>query len=146
MADHSHPDLTVVGMADPTERLRQAVETYATSRYEGDPPLWPNGGVVALRPLLDELLGDNHLVRVRLARGARSARHTHDSDQVIVVVDGRGSLETDDGTVSLSSGTVVFTPKGVPHVHAAGDDHEIDYVYFTQTGHDTVVIDPSNRT
>jgi quercetin dioxygenase-like cupin family protein len=59
----------------------------------------------------------------------------------MVIVDGRGSLVTDDGSIELRAGSVVFTPRRVPHVHVAADDDDVEYVYFTATGHDTVVDD-----
>lgn len=134
-----------MGSDDPSERLRRAAETYGRSRYIGEPPLWPEGGIAVFGPLLDEVLGNNHLVRMRLTSGARSARHTHDCDQVIIVTQGHGSLETDERCIPLSSGSVVFTPEGVPHVHAADEGQDIDYIYLTRTGHDTVVTGPTSH-
>lgn len=133
--------LIVAGVDDALPRSERATASYEPSRYAGDSPLWPDGGLAAFRPLLDEVLGANHVVRVRLAPGARSARHTHDCDQVMVVVDGHGSLVTDDGIIDLRPGSVVLTPRRVPHVHAAGKEDEVEYVYFTASGHDTVVDD-----
>lgn len=107
--------------------------------------LWPNGGVAGFEPLLDQIVGDNHVVRVRLAPGARSARHTHNCDQVMIVVEGKGSLVTDDNVIELRSGTVVFTPAGVPHIHASDGQTEVEYVYVTRTGHDTQVQQPATQ-
>lgn len=131
--------LDVAGSDDAADRIERARATYATSLHTGDPPLWPDGGVTRFQPILDEVLGDNHVVRVRLGSGARSARHTHDCDQFMVVVDGAGTLETDDEVIELRPGSVVFTPSGVHHVHTANSDDDVEYVYFTATGHDTVV-------
>lgn len=49
---------------------------------------------------------------------------------------------TDDDVIELRAGTVVFTPRGVPHIHACDEQTEVEYVYFTHTGHDTVVDPP----
>ena len=139
----------MAGANDAQKRMARASTSYESSRRTGPPLLWPDGGVTGFHPLLDEVLGDNHVVRVRLASGSSSARHSHDCDQVMVVVDGRrstvdgrGSLVTDDETIELSAGTVVFTPAGVPHRHASDEQSEVEYVYFTRTGDDTLVDPP----
>jgi quercetin dioxygenase-like cupin family protein len=137
--------LNVAGSDDAAEMVERARSSYANSLYTAEPPLWPDGGVRKFQPVLDGVLGDNHLVRVRLESGARSARHTHDSDQVMVVVEGAGTLETDDSVIELGPGSVVFTPSGVPHIHTANSHEDVEYVYFTATGHDTVVEDVGSR-
>jgi quercetin dioxygenase-like cupin family protein len=132
----------VAGVSDAQQRMTRASTSYESILQTGPRLLWLNGGVAGFQPLLDQILGDNHLVRVRLVRGARSACHTHDWDQVMTVVDGRGSLVTEDYVIELSAGTVVVTPRGVPHMHACDEQTEVEYLYVTHTGHDTVV-DPA---
>lgn len=44
------------------KRMARASTSYESSRRTGPPLLWPDGGVTGFHPLLDEVLGDNHVV------------------------------------------------------------------------------------
>lgn len=52
---------------------------------------------------------------------------------------------TDDNESELRPGTVVFTPAGVPHIHALDEQTEVEYVYATRTGHGTQVQQPATQ-
>ena len=77
----------MAGLDDAPERMARAAKSYGSSRQITPSILWPNGGIAGFEPLLDQILGDNHLVRVRLAPGAKSAWQSHDCDQVMIVVE-----------------------------------------------------------
>ncbi len=67
-------------------------------------------GTVRLQPLLDEVLGPNHINVVIQGPAARSAAHTHDCDQVLVVVDGTARIETEWEQHDLPTGSVLLIP------------------------------------
>lgn len=65
-----------------------------------------------MQPLLDEVLGHNHVNVVIQAPGARSASHTHDCDQVIVVLSGTAHIETAEEQHELRVDSVLLIPQG----------------------------------
>jgi len=107
---------------------------------EASPGLYRSGRG-QMQPLLDQILGRNHVNLVAQGAGARSASHTHDCDQVLVVVSGAARIETASESHELRAGSVLLIPQGVPHVHATGDDEGAEIILFTATGHDTVMLD-----
>ena len=42
--------------------------------------------------------------------------HQHESEEVMYIISGHGSLFTPDGSVDLPEGFAVFVPPGVPHI------------------------------
>lgn len=94
-----------------------------------------------MQPLLDQVLGRNHVNLVVHGPGARTALHTHDCDQVLVVVSGTARVETEDETHDLPVGSVLLIPHGLPHVHATPNDEGAETILFTRTGHDTALLD-----
>jgi quercetin dioxygenase-like cupin family protein len=68
---------------------------------------------------------------VTLAPGAVTPLHSHDGGQVIVVVSGRGWVETAGHRVEVGPGDVVVTPPDESHTHGAADDGPM--AHFTVT-------------
>lgn len=135
--------LRILGTEDPTARIERASESYRASLRPpsaGQPGLY-RAGRGQMQPLLDEVLGHNHVNVVVQGPGARSASHTHDCDQVLVVVSGTARIETASEQHELSAGSVLLIPEGVPHVHATPEEEGAETVLFTATGHDTTVLD-----
>jgi quercetin dioxygenase-like cupin family protein len=135
--------LLILGTDDPSPRVQRAVESYRTSLRPptSDSPGLYRAGRGRMQPLLDEVLGHNHVNVVTQDPGARSASHTHDCDQVLVVVKGTAIIETGSEVHELTAGSVLLIPQGTVHVHATSDEEGAETVLFTATGHDTVVLD-----
>jgi mannose-6-phosphate isomerase-like protein (cupin superfamily) len=50
-----------------------------------------------------------------LVAPAADEQQPHDRDEVYVVLDGRGTLQIDGGSVDLEAGDAAFVPAGVDH-------------------------------
>ncbi len=130
------PGLVIIGERDLEYRVERARLTYQPSM---SPPL-PTArpfiiGKAEMEPLLDQVLGLNHVVQGHYTAGTVSVLHEHDCDQVLVITGGEGEIRTGTETFTLAPGMVVWIPKGEPHVHAASHGSDFEFVYFTATGH-----------
>ena len=56
---------------------------------------------------------------VSFEEGARNTFHTHDTDQILVVTEGEGTIATEAGEMPMSAGDVVYIPAGESHWHGA---------------------------
>tara|TARA_A100001037_G_C15102597_1_gene614760 strand:- start:539 stop:895 length:357 start_codon:yes stop_codon:yes gene_type:complete len=67
------------------------------------------------------------LAQVYLKRGALVPLHSHESEQMIYVLDGVLKVRLDDTEVLVRDGEVVRIPSGVPHqIEALADTFELD--------------------
>ncbi len=62
----------------------------------------------------------------RVPEGA--GRSTHMQDEVSIIIDGKMTLETEDGKVTLERGALVHIPAGVAHASVAIEDTKIYYM------------------
>lgn len=71
----------------------------------------------ATRRLYDELLRVEALSAgiYKLAAGEADQQTPHREDEVYVVLTGRGSVEIEGEQAEISSGSLVYVPKGVQH-------------------------------
>ena len=80
-------------------------------KLEGTNPMFV--GSVETQRMVTKELSDHLLIgNVVFSPGARTKRHTHESDQVIVVTGGRGILATDEEENEVSLGDVIHVPTG----------------------------------
>ena len=66
--------------------------------------------------------GDVKVGLVRFEAGACTRWHTHDGDQLLLIVDGRGWISTRTDVAEVHAGSTVVIPAGEEHYHAAADD------------------------
>lgn len=62
--------------------------------------------------------------------------HTHHGGQVIVVLAGRGFVETADERVQVGPGDVVITPPGEMHSHGSDENQSFAHLTITTGGVD----------
>jgi quercetin dioxygenase-like cupin family protein len=77
-------------------------------------------GTVGLEQLGEDtspLLQGTNVVAFR--DGAHTRLHSHPEGQILVVLEGRGFVETEDERVTLAVGDVVVCPPGERHRHGA---------------------------
>jgi quercetin dioxygenase-like cupin family protein len=55
------------------------------------------------------------LVRVTIPAGTEAPRHSHDHEQFVQVIEGAGTLETDQGRVAFAAGSLFHFPAGTWH-------------------------------
>jgi quercetin dioxygenase-like cupin family protein len=72
---------------------------------------------------------------VTLAAGGATPLHSHDGGQLIVVVSGRGWVQTAGERVAVGPGDVVLTPPGELHTHGADDDSPMAHLTVTTGPH-----------
>lgn len=64
--------------------------------------------------------------------GARSAWHSHPAGQTLIVVEGTGWVQEENGAKrSIRPGDVVWTPPGVKHWHGATDTTSMSHIAIT---------------
>jgi quercetin dioxygenase-like cupin family protein len=56
---------------------------------------------------------------VRFEPGSRTQWHTHDGDQLLLVVEGTGHIGSDEGRLDVRPGDTVLIPAGTRHYHGA---------------------------
>jgi quercetin dioxygenase-like cupin family protein len=101
---------------------------YERSRKPGRPsgtgPQTAFTGHVMMDPLLDDGgAGQISVNSVIFTPGARTFWHSHGAGQTLLVVSGRGLVQTRDGEARvLTAGDVVWAPPGEVHWHGAGPD------------------------
>jgi mannose-6-phosphate isomerase-like protein (cupin superfamily) len=62
------------------------------------------------------------------APGMRAKFHAHTSDQLIIVVEGMGTMATEKEAVTVKAGEIVFIPAGEKHWHGATQNAGIAYI------------------
>ena len=62
------------------------------------------------------------LVRVEIKAGTKSAKHSHAHEQFVQVISGRGTLETEEGRQSFTSGSLFHFPPETWHAAEFDDD------------------------
>ena len=66
--------------------------------------------------------------------GGRLNWHTHDSEQILYVTEGRGIVATKDREYVVTPGCVVFIPAGENHWHGATDDSSMTHLNIQKAG------------
>jgi len=96
----------------------------------GSPIGWGGLGLEKVTELISRKLvaGDRQmLVQVYLKRGALVPLHTHESEQMIYVLEGALKLRIDGDVVIVRDGEVVRIPSGAAHqTEALADTFELD--------------------
>lgn len=71
---------------------------------------------------------------VNFGKGVRNKFHAHDSEQVLIVIAGRGIVATDKEERLVTEGDVIHIPAGEKHWHGATEDSEFSHIYVTRVG------------
>lgn len=75
--------------------------------------------------------------------GARNKRHTHTTDQVLIVTAGTGICATEsEQVVVVTVGDVIHFPAGEKHWHGATKDSSFAHIYVTGIGNKTTQVEP----
>ena len=87
-----------------------------------DLPALDAGGGVTLRPLTGERVMLSH---VTIAPHGDAPLHTHDEEQIGLVLSGSCEFELDGVTRTLKAGDVYHAPPGVPHGARTNDEQVV---------------------
>jgi len=71
---------------------------------------------------------------VNFGKGVRNKLHTHESEQIIMVLSGKGIVATENEEIIVAEGDIVFVPSGEKHWHGATKDSEFSHLYWFRAG------------
>ncbi len=77
--------------------------------------------------------------KVTFAAGAKNHFHTHTSDQILFVTDGRGYVAAESEQLEITEGDAAFIPAGEKHWHGATDDSDFSHISLTAPDSQTEV-------
>jgi quercetin dioxygenase-like cupin family protein len=106
---------------------------YSKGRLDGKPSRTGDEGTFKGRAMLDPLLDDGDVAKVRVNSvifepGGRTHWHSHTDGQVLLVASGRGVVENRDGDRHvLQAGDLVWAPPGEQHWHGAAPDSFLNH-------------------
>jgi quercetin dioxygenase-like cupin family protein len=66
--------------------------------------------------------------------GARLNWHTHDSEQILYVTEGRGIVATKDREQIITAGSIVYIPAGEAHWHGAAEGSSMTHLNIQKAG------------
>ena len=90
------------------------------------------------------LVSDSKDLRVSIVnfgKGVRNKFHTHDGDQVLIIIAGKGIVATEKEEKVVTVGEVVLFPAGEKHWHGATKDSEFSHIVVTKAGSKTTQLE-----
>ena len=85
--------------------------------------------------------GDYNMSVVNFGRGVRNKFHAHDTDQILIVTEGRGYVATESEKREVAVGDVVVFPAGEKHWHGATDDSVFSHIFIRPTSGKTTQLE-----
>ena len=99
-------------------------------------------GESAMQPLIERGMSKSFWSCLRhWAPGARAKFHTHSSDQILIVTQGKGFVTTDKERATVGVGDFVLIPAGEKHWHGANKDEEFAYIQIQTQDSKTIQIE-----
>ncbi len=87
-------------------------------------------GPVTMQPVIGKDLSKNFFItQVNFGRGVRNKFHTHTTEQILIVTEGKGIIATDREEITVSSGDVIYIPAGEKHWHGAAKGSIFSHIY-----------------
>ena len=83
------------------------------------------------------LVSDSKDLRVSIVnfgKGVRNKFHTHDGDQVLIIIAGKGIVAAEKEERVVTAGEVVLFLAGEKHWHGATKDSEFSHIVVTKAG------------
>jgi quercetin dioxygenase-like cupin family protein len=71
---------------------------------------------------------------VNFGKGVRNKFHSHDSEQILIVTAGKGTIATEKEEIVITAGDVVIIPAGEKHWHGATEDSEFSHIFVSRLG------------
>lgn len=99
------------------------------------------GGTVSFKPLVDKSTGSKEFraAIVTFSPGARTKMHTHDHEQVLYILSGKGIVATEHEEKLAKPGMVFLIPAGEEHWHGATKESSFSHLFVfnvaTQTSY-----------
>ena len=97
-------------------------------------PLFFGGKVFTQFVLEEEHKAEKiQVVNVRFAAGARNRLHTHTTEQILIITEGKGIVATKTQEHTVTPGMIVLVSPGEEHWHGATKDSEFSHIVITRT-------------
>jgi len=71
---------------------------------------------------------------VNFGKGVCNKFHAHDSDQILIVIAGRGIVATEKEERIVTEGDVILFPAGEKHHHGATEDSSFSHIFVMRAG------------
>lgn len=71
---------------------------------------------------------------VNFGKGIRNKFHSHDGDQVLIIIAGKGIVATEEVEKVVTVGEIVLFPAGEKHWHGAMQDSEFSHIVISRAG------------
>ena len=100
------------------------------------------GGEVFSQMLITKGTGiskDIHVGVMTFEPGGTTKLHTHDFEQVLYVISGKGRVATETEEFIVTPGTIIFIPEGENHAHGATKDSQFIQLTIMNAGKATVM-------
>jgi len=88
-----------------------------------------------------ELSQSFRIAQVNFGQGVRNKFHSHTSEQVLIVTEGKGVVATDDRETAVVPGDVIFIPAGEKHWHGAAKGSTFSHLYVMSPDSKTTQIE-----
>jgi len=97
---------------------------------------WPlfTGKIVRQSPVKDTDGSDLSVDYIHFKRGVHNKFHKHANDQVLIVTDGKGFVETKKKKFEIQKGDIIYTQKGEIHRHGAVPGSNFTHISITRSG------------
>lgn len=88
-------------------------------------------GPVTMQTIIGAELSRSFFIsQVNFGRGIRNKFHTHSTEQILIVSEGKGIVATDQDEVTVSPGDVIYIPAGEKHWHGAARGATFSHLYI----------------
>src|SRR4030042_2758800 len=81
-----------------------------------------------------EVSNSFQVTQVNFKRGVRNKFHKHDTEQILIVTQGKGIVATDKEEVVVTTGDVIHIPANEKHWHGATEDSTFSHLYVWAPG------------
>ena len=99
-------------------------------------------GRVTVQPIIGRDLSKNFsLQQVNFGKGVRNKLHSHSTEQVLIVTEGRGIVATDEEEVGVRPGDIIFIAAGEKHWHGAAEGSTFSHIYVMSPDQETTQIE-----
>lgn len=90
------------------------------------------GGTVSIKTLIDKHVGaeETNVVIVTFPPGARTRMHTHNHEQILYILNGKGIVANELEEHIATPGKVFLIPAGERHWHGATQESSFSHLYI----------------
>ena len=87
-------------------------------------------GPVTMQPIVGAELSKNFVItQVNFGRGVRNKFHSHTTEQILIVTEGKGIVATENEEITVGLGDVIFIPANEKHWHGAAEGATFSHLY-----------------